>query len=624
VPHATELIAIIALGLTLAFICGMVAQRLRLPPLVGYLLAGVLVGPYTPGFVGDSNLTGQLAEIGVILLMFGVGLHFSFKDLMSVRAIALPGAVVQIVAATAMGVGLALAWGWSLGQGLVFGLALSVASTVVLLRALEERGLLDTDNGRIAVGWLIVEDLAMVLALVVLPALAPSLGGEARGAAHGTVHELTDLIGRFIGPDYAGSLLLTILLTFAKVAIFASLMLVGGRRFIPWLLDQAARTGSRELFTLAVLAMALGIAFGSAELFGVSFALGAFFAGMVLAESDLSHQAAADSLPLQDAFAVLFFVSIGMLFDPSILLREPLSVLAVLGVIMIGKSLAAVAIVLAFRHPIGTALTIAASLAQIGEFSFILVTLGLSLKLLPEEGRNLILGGALLSITLNPVFFALATRIEQALATRPGLATRFERRRVPDVAETVGRLQTRDHVVIVGYGRVGSSIGTTLQAWDLPYVVVERDRRCVLDLRAAGVPAVFGDATAPGILEAAGIGAARLLVVATPDPHQAPRLVEAARASNPTIDTVVRTHSDVERRHLEEDRVGLVLMAERELALGMSLYALRSLGVREGEARLFIDSARTESRFGSDKTAGPVKGSPELRHQHDAGADGIP
>ena len=623
-PHATELIAIIALGLTLAFICGMVAQRLRLPPLVGYLLAGVLVGPYTPGFVGDSNLTGQLAEIGVILLMFGVGLHFSFKDLMSVRAIALPGAVVQIVAATAMGVGLALAWGWSLGQGLVFGLALSVASTVVLLRALEERGLLDTDNGRIAVGWLIVEDLAMVLALVVLPALAPSLGGEARGAAHGTVHELTDLIGRFIGPDYAGSLLLTIVLTFAKVAIFASLMLVGGRRFIPWLLDQAARTGSRELFTLAVLAMALGIAFGSAELFGVSFALGAFFAGMVLAESDLSHQAAADSLPLQDAFAVLFFVSIGMLFDPSILLREPLSVLAVLGVIMIGKSLAAVAIVLAFRHPIGTALTIAASLAQIGEFSFILVTLGLSLKLLPEEGRNLILGGALLSITLNPVFFALATRIEQALATRPGLATRFERRRVPDVAETVGRLQTRDHVVIVGYGRVGSSIGTTLQAWDLPYVVVERDRRRVLDLRAAGVPAVFGDATAPGILEAAGIGAARLLVVATPDPHQAPRLVEAARASNPTIDTVVRTHSDVERRHLEEDRVGLVLMAERELALGMSLYALRSLGVREGEARLFIDSARTESRFGSDKTAGPVKGSPELRHQHDAGADGIP
>ncbi|RUP17903.1 YbaL family putative K(+) efflux transporter [Methylobacterium sp.] len=621
-PHATELIAVIALGLTLAFICGMVAQRLRLPPLVGYLVAGVLVGPYTPGFVGDSNLTGQLAEIGVILLMFGVGLHFSFKDLMAVRSIALPGAVVQITAATAMGIGLALAWGWTLGQGLVFGLALSVASTVVLLRALEERGLLDTDNGRIAVGWLIVEDLAMVLTLVVLPALAPSLGGEARGLGHGTAHALTDLVAQLVGPDRAQSLALTVALTLAKVAVFAALMLVGGRRFVPWLLDQAARTGSRELFTLAVLALALGIAFGSAELFGVSFALGAFFAGMVLAESDLSHKAAADSLPLQDAFAVLFFVSVGMLFDPGILVRAPLSVLAVLGVIMVGKSLAAVAIVLAFRHPLGTALTIAASLAQIGEFSFILVSLGLSLKLLPEEGRNLILGGALLSITLNPLFFALAARIEQAFADRPELAARFEREGVVDVAVSGGEPLRRDHVVIVGFGRVGSSIGATLETWDLPYVVVERDRRRVLALRAAGTQAVFGDATAPGILEAAGIGTARLLVVATPDAHQARRLVEAARAANPGIDTVVRTHSEAERRHLEEDGVGLVLMGERELALGMSFYALRSLGVREGEARVFIDTARAESRSDAERTVGPVRGSPELRHQHDRdGAD---
>ncbi|KQS61594.1 MULTISPECIES: YbaL family putative K(+) efflux transporter [Methylobacterium] len=621
-PHATELIAIIALGLTLAFICGMVAQRLRLPPLVGYLVAGVLVGPYTPGFVGDSNLTGQLAEIGVILLMFGVGLHFSFKDLMAVRAIALPGAVVQIAAATAMGIGLAFAWGWTLGQGLVFGLALSVASTVVLLRALEERGLLDTDNGRIAVGWLIVEDLAMVLTLVVLPALAPSLGGEARGLGHGTAHALTDLVAQLVGPEYAQSLALTVVLTLAKVAVFAGLMLVGGRRFVPWLLDQAARTGSRELFTLAVLALALGIAFGSAELFGVSFALGAFFAGMVLAESDLSHQAAADSLPLQDAFAVLFFVSVGMLFDPGILLRAPLSVLAVLGVIMVGKSLAAVAIVLAFRHPLGTALTIAASLAQIGEFSFILVSLGLSLKLLPEEGRNLILGGALLSITLNPLFFALAARIEQVFADRPDLAARFARKGAADVAISGGEPPRRDHVVIIGFGRVGSSIGATLETWDLPYVVVERDRRRVLALRAAGTQAVFGDATAPGILEAAGIGTARLLVVATPDAHQARRLVEAARAANPGIDTVVRTHSEAERRHLEEDGVGLVLMGERELALGMSFYALRSLGVREGEARVFIDTARAESRSDAEVTVGPVKGTPELRHQHDRdGAD---
>ncbi|KAB1072152.1 YbaL family putative K(+) efflux transporter [Methylobacterium planeticum] len=605
-PHATELIAIIALGLVLAFVCGMAAQRLRLPPLVGYLLAGVLVGPYTPGFVGNSGLAGQLAEIGVILLMFGVGLHFSIKDLMTVRSIALPGAVVQIAVATAMGGGLALAWGWSLGAGLVFGLALSVASTVVLLRALEERNLLDTDKGRIAVGWLIVEDLAMVLALVLLPALAPSLGGGGGEAA-----------GHHPG---GGSLWITLGLTLAKVTVFTALMLVGGRRIVPWLLDQAARTGSRELFTLAVLALALGIAFGSAELFGVSFALGAFFAGMVLAESDLSHQAAADSLPLQDAFAVLFFVSVGMLFDPGILIREPLSVLAVLGVIMLGKSLAAVAIVLAFRHPVGTALTIAASLAQIGEFSFILVGLGLSLKLLPEEGRDLILGGALLSITLNPLFFALAARVERHLADRPDLAARFERQGAGQVAMALESAPRRNHAVVIGYGRVGSSIGKALQAWDLPYVVVDRDRRRVLELRQNGTDAVFGDAAAPGILEAADIGSARLLVLATPDSHQTRRLIEIARGANPQIDTVIRTHSDSERRRLEEERVGLVLMGERELALGMTLYALRSLGVKEGEARLFVDSSRQESRAAPEAAveAGPV--APELRPHKEADA----
>ncbi|KAB1076870.1 YbaL family putative K(+) efflux transporter [Methylobacterium soli] len=604
-PHATELIAIIALGLVLAFLCGMAAQRLRLPPLVGYLLAGVLVGPYTPGFVGNSGLAGQLAEIGVILLMFGVGLHFSIKDLMAVRSIALPGAVVQIGVATIMGGGLALAWGWSLGAGLVFGLALSVASTVVLLRALEERNLLDSDKGRIAVGWLIVEDLAMVLALVLLPALAPSLGGSAGGAGH---------------HGAGGGIWLTLGLTLAKVAVFTAVMLVGGRRIVPWLLDQAARTGSRELFTLAVLALALGIAFGSAELFGVSFALGAFFAGMVLAESDLSHQAAADSLPLQDAFAVLFFVSVGMLFDPGILIREPLSVLAVLGVIMLGKSVAAVAIVLAFRHPVGTALTIAASLAQIGEFSFILVGLGLSLKLLPEEGRDLILGGALLSITLNPLFFALAARVERALSERPTLAARFERQGAGQVAMASEAGPRRDHAVVIGYGRVGSSIGTALRAWDLPYVVVDRDRRRVLELRAQGVDAVFGDAAAPGILEAADIGSARLLVLATPDSHQTRRLIEIARGANPGIDTVIRTHSDSERRRLEEERVGLVLMGERELALGMTLYALRSLGVKEGEARLFVDSSRQESRAApeAEVEAGPV--APELRPHKEADA----
>ncbi len=410
--HATALIAIVAIGLVSAFICGMLAQRLRLPPLVGYLIAGIAIGPFTPGFVGDPELAAQLAEIGVILLMFGVGLHFSIDDLIAVRTIALPGAIVQIVAATAMGIALALALGWHWGAGLIFGLALSVASTVVLLRALEGQGILDSDKGRIAVGWLIVEDLAMVLALVLLPALAPSLGGGDAGS-----HDPANR-----------TLWLTLGLTLAKVALFAAVMLVAGRRLVPWLLEQAARTGSRELFTLAVLALALGIAFGSAELFGVSFALGAFFAGMVLAESDFSHQAAANSLPLQDAFAVLFFVSVGMLFDPGILIRDPLAVAAALGVIMLGKSLVAIAIVLAFKHPIGTALTIAASLAQIGEFSFILVSLGLSLNILPTEGRDLILGGALLSITLNPFVFALAETVTGFFARRPDLAARFQRR----------------------------------------------------------------------------------------------------------------------------------------------------------------------------------------------------
>ncbi|MGN7123494.1 YbaL family putative K(+) efflux transporter [Methylorubrum thiocyanatum] len=600
--HATELISIIALGLVCAFIGGMLAQQLRLPPLVGYLVAGIAIGPFTPGFVGDPALASQLAELGVILLMFGVGLHFSIGDLLAVRTIALPGAIVQIAVATAMGAGLAWGYGWGAGAGLVFGLALSVASTVVLLRALEGQGLLDTDKGRIAVGWLIVEDLAMVVALVLLPALAPSLGGEAAG-----------IVGHHVAPDHG--LWVTLGLTLAKVGVFIAVMLLGGRRVVPYLLGLAARTGSRELFTLAVLASAVGIAYASSELFGVSFALGAFFAGMVLAESDLSHQAAADSLPLQDAFAVLFFVSVGMLFDPGIVLREPLSILGVVGVIVLGKSVAAIAIVLAFGHPVGTALTIAASLAQIGEFSFILAGLGISLKLLPEEGRDLILGGALLSITLNPLFFVLADRVSRWLGERPELRRRLERRAAAPLPVRAAAPEMRGHAVIIGYGRVGSAIGKALQDWNLPFVVVERDRRRVEELRVQGVPAVFGDATAPGILDAADIASARLVVVATPDPHQARRLLAKARAANPEIDSVVRTHSDTERRRLEEDGVGLVLMAERELALGMMTYALRSLGVREGEARLFVDTSRSESQ--GTPVAEPEMPAPELRQRRD-------
>jgi monovalent cation:H+ antiporter-2, CPA2 family len=411
-PHDTSLIATIVMSLILALCGGFLAKKLRLPALVGYLLAGIAIGPFTPGFVGDANLASQLAEIGVILLMFGVGLHFSIADLQAVRRIAIPGAIAQIAVATAIGAGIALAWGWSFGASLVLGLALSVASTVVLLRALEERNALDTVNGRIAVGWLVVEDLVMVLALVLLAALAEPLGGDPRGVA-----------ARVAGD----SLGLTLAFTVGKVALFIAIVVLIGKRVVPWLLEQAARTGSRELFTLSVLAVALGIAYGSAELFGVSFALGAFFAGVVLSESDFSHQAAADSLPLKDAFAVLFFVSVGMLFDPSILLRHPLEVLSVVLVVLIGKTVAAFAIVLIFGYPVTTALTVSASLAQIGEFSFILAGLGVALGFLPPEGRDLILAAAILSITLNPLLFAAVDPLTAGLRARPRLIARLER-----------------------------------------------------------------------------------------------------------------------------------------------------------------------------------------------------
>ena len=507
-PHQSDLIALISMGFVLALGFGFLAAKLRMPPLVGYLIAGIAIGPFTPGFVADAGLAGQLAEIGVILLMFGVGLHFSIDTLLKVRTIALPGAIVQITVATLIGMGLASWWGWSMAAGIVFGLAMSVASTVVLLRALEQRNELDTEQGRIAVGWLIVEDLAMVLALVFLPALAPT--GDAAG------HSLLASLG----------------LTTLKVAMFIALMLVGGRRIVPWVLGQVARTGSRELFTLAVLAIALGIAYGSAVLFDVSFALGAFFAGVMLAESDLSHQAAENSLPLQDAFAVMFFVSVGMLFDPSVILEQPLQLLGVMFVILIGKTVAAFAIVLAFGYAVRTALTISASLAQIGEFSFILAGLGVGLGLLPPQGRDLILAGALLSITLNPFAFATIQPIARWVNERPGLLAFLTRKD--------GKLATlppggkvshlRNHAVIVGYGRVGSVVGHGLTAQGLEYVVVEMSRRVVDQLRDDKITAIYGDATAHGVLELAQIQHARLLVIASPDGFHARRILELARA----------------------------------------------------------------------------------------------
>ena len=573
-PHETALIGTVAAGLGLAFVFGYLAARLRLPPLVGYLLAGVAVGPFSPGYVADANLAGQLAEIGVILLMFGVGLHFSFPDLLAVKKIALPGAAAQIAVATALGALMARIWGWSWGAALVFGLSLSVASTVVLLRALEEKGLLDSADGRIAVGWLIVEDLAMVVALVLLPAIAGPLSGS--GPAAGPI-----------------SVLRSIAITLGEVAVFVAFMHVIGRRAVPWLLARVARFGSRELFTLGILAIALGIAVGAHAFFGVSFALGAFFAGVVISESDLSHRVASDALPLQDAFAVLFFVSVGMLLDPMILTQHPVHVLLVLLIVIAGKSLAAFAIVLAFRYPIRTALTISASLAQIGEFSFILAALGLSLNLLPLEGRNLILAGAIVSITLNPFVFNLVAPLGRWIAARPGGLVR-RRLEIPFEAEEpaprAGHLS--NHAVIVGYGRVGSTIGDALARAGVPYAVVDQDRGTVETIRGTGIPAVFGDAARPGILEHASPETARLLVVAAPNPFEARRIIEIARELNPQIDIVVRTHSVAEQAYLANLKVGRAYIGERELALSMARYALKSLGRDEDDAERIVDTMR--------------------------------
>ncbi|RUW58173.1 YbaL family putative K(+) efflux transporter [Mesorhizobium sp. M7A.F.Ca.US.008.03.1.1] len=574
-PHDTPLIATIVAGLGLAFVFGALANRFRIPPLVGYLVAGVLVGPNTPGFVADAGLANELAEIGVILLMFGVGLHFSLKDLLSVRAIAVPGAIVQIGFATALGAGLAWMLGWSMGAGLVFGLALSVASTVVLLRALQERRMIETERGRIAVGWLIVEDLAMVLALVLLPALAGVLGGQEQAHASG----LLSLPASYGIWGVVG-------ITLAKVAAFVVVMLVVGRRVIPWILHYVAHTGSRELFRLAVLAIALGVAFGAAKLFGVSLALGAFFAGMIMSESELSHRAAEESLPLRDAFSVLFFVSVGMLFDPFSLISNGWPILATLAIIVIGKSLAAFAIVVAFGYPIATALIISASLAQIGEFSFILAELGVGLKLLPEQGRDLILAGAILSIVLNPLMFLAidwmkpwlerrAARTAPPVEAKPvGPAT--EPGQVASVAATTKKedgpppkTALTGHAILIGYGRVGGLVGSALKDAALPFLVIEDADKTLAKLKADSVEAVAGNAANAEVFAAANPEGASRLILAIPNAFEAGQIVLRARAANPGINVIARAHSDAEVEHLKGLGADTVIMGEREIARGI-------------------------------------------------------
>jgi CPA2 family monovalent cation:H+ antiporter-2 len=556
-PHNTPLIATIVAALVLAFVLGAIANRLRLSPLVGYLLAGVAVGPRTPGFVADSSLATELAEIGVILLMFGVGMHFSLKDLLSVRAIAVPGAVVQIAIATLLGMGLSWGLGWPLAGGFVFGLALSVASTVVLLRALQEHHLIDSERGRIAVGWLIVEDLAMVLALVLLPALAEFLAG-----------------GQTEGQEQAGGateIAITLALTIGKVALFVALMLIVGRRVIPWILHYVAHTGSRELFRLCVLAIGLGVAYGAAQVFGVSFALGAFFAGMVLSESELSHQAASESLPLRDAFAVLFFVSVGMLFDPAILFQDPWVVLATLAIIVFGKSVAAFLIVLAFRHPVATALMVSASLAQIGEFSFILATLGIDLGLLPTHGRDLILAGAILSILANPAFFALVDRV---MASRERRAEALaEGGQVDAIGHEYPLTTLSAHTVVVGFGRVGSRIGEAARRHGQSLLVIEDNEQIVARLRESGIDVIAANAVVPAAIRAANLPAARWLFVAVPNVFEAGQVVEQARAINATLPIIARAHGDAEAEHLQKLGASVTVMGESEIARAMAEHA---------------------------------------------------
>jgi CPA2 family monovalent cation:H+ antiporter-2 len=555
--HDVGLISTVAAALGLALILGFLASRLRIPPLVGYLLAGILLGPATPGFVADLSLAGQLAELGVMLMMFGVGLHFSLGDLLAVRAIALPGALLQISVATALGAGVAWLWGWPLGAGLVFGLALSVASTVVLLRALEDRGLLNSLNGQIAVGWLVVEDLVVVLILVALPALAAALGPSAASASGEPLWK-------------------TLAITGAKVAAFIALMVIVGKRLFPRLLWAVARSGSRELFTLAVISAAVGVAFVAAQLFSVSFALGAFFAGMMLRESTLSHRAAEESLPLRDAFSVLFFVSVGMLFDPAVLVRDPAKVVVVMLIVMAGKTVAAVLLVLALRYPLNTALTVGASLAQIGEFSFMLAGLGVMLGLLPQEGQNLILVVAIISIAANPLVFAAIEPVQGWIRTRSERARAHERSVDPlaELPASVDQARLSGHVLLVGYGRVGRRIAAMLVEQGIPFVVAEQHREVVERLRERNIPAVSGDAGDPGVLIQAHVHRAGLLVVAAPDPLQVRRMVEVARTLNPRINVVLRTHSDEEAELLRREGLGTVFMGEEQLAKAMSAHIL--------------------------------------------------
>lgn len=562
-PHNVDLIVLLAVGFGLALLFGYITARLRLPPLIGYLIAGILISPNTPGIEADLGLANQLAELGVMFLMFGVGMHFSLNDLLQVKRIALPGAILQIAVATLLGWIVAIFWGWSFGSALVFGLSLSCASTVVLLKALGDRGLLESVNGKIAVGWLLVEDLVMVLVLVILPATAVLLGGKALDHGHAA----------------SGSIWLTLGLTLLKVTGFIAFMLIIGKRLVPMIMQFVARLGSRELFTLTVVACAVSIAYGSYAIFGVSMALGAFFAGMVVKESDFSHRAEEETLPLREIFSILFFVSVGMLFDPHIIVEQPLHILAVVAIIMLGKTIAAMGLVLFFRYPINTALTVGASLAQIGEFSFILATLGISLGLLTTTAQNLILAGALFSITLNSFVFSAIEPAQRWIRARSHLARLLERSGDPlaMLPDEMDQAYLRDQVVIVGYGEVGRRITNTLMEQKIKVVIAEENREIVEKLRAKEIAAVSGAATEPNVLIQAHIMHARMLIISPMDILDIHRIVHIAKQLNPQIQVLVCAESKEEAEVIRADAIGEVFYAKEEMAINMSKHILHQI-----------------------------------------------
>ena len=551
----TPLVTTIVVGLCLAFLFGILANRLRISPLVGYLLAGVLVGPHTGGFKVDSQLINQLAEIGIILLMFGVGLHFSFKDLLSVKTIAIPGAIVQMAFATLLGLCFGLVMGWGVSGGIVFGLALSTASTVVLLRSLQERHLVETERGRIAVGWLIVEDLAMVFALVLIPALSTSLDGQA--------HAQVDPLARWLNLG----LLATVGLTIAKVIIFVILMLIIGRRVIPWLLKISAQSGSRELFRLSVLAIALGVAFFAAHLFGVSIALGAFFAGMIMSGSELSQRATEETLPLRDAFAVLFFVSVGMLFDPAKVLTSFFPLLATLIIVVIGKFFAAFWIVRLFRRPYATALTIGAGLAQIGEFSFILAGLGSALGIINAEARDLIVGSAILSILVNPLVFVVADKLKLRLEKDN------ENKSVIDIADEEDDVlpvtTKQNHTILVGYGDIGEKIARTLDVEGAPFIIIDDQGRAIDSAREKGQETILGNAANSTILNAANIAKAKQLVISLRNSIESGQIIVGVRKLSPDIKIVAHALTTIETNYLKELGANTIVTDDEEIAKGI-------------------------------------------------------